>query len=189
MPTATKLRQYKIDVAASLFTVQAFASGIAAVVAHSPKFAVRDMVGHAWFDPESGKDASVELTVSLTSLEIMDEVTRNERREIERIMFGEVLEISRYPTVKYKSSQVSATKAGENTFRLGLLGELTLHGFTRGIGFDAMLVAGADTLRGQGSFSLSQSDYGIVMASVAGGSIKLKDELKFSYFILARRHD
>lgn len=48
-------------------------------------------------------------------------------------------------------------------------------------------MAGEDAIRAQGSFSLLQSDYGLLTASVAGGSIKLKDELKFSYFILARR--
>jgi polyisoprenoid-binding protein YceI len=187
MPPATKARTYNIDTAASLFTVQAFASGIASVVAHSPKFAVRDMIGHAQFSPETGSDGAVELTVGAASLELMDDVSRNDRQEIDRIMFGEVLEVSRFPSVKYKSSQVSASKISENTFRLGILGELTLHGFTRGIGFDATLVAGEDTLRAQGAFSLLQSDYGIVGASIAGGSIKLRDELKLSYFIIARR--
>jgi hypothetical protein len=46
-----------------------------------------------------------------------------------------------------------------------------------------------DTLRAQGSFTLLQSDYGLKIASVAGGGLKLKDELKFSYFILGRRQD
>jgi hypothetical protein len=40
-----------------------------------------------------------------------------------------------------------------------------------------------------GSFALLQSDYGLKIASVAGGSLTLKDELKFSYFILGRRQD
>jgi hypothetical protein len=35
------LLQFALDAQASLFTVQAFAAGIVAVVAHSPKFAIR----------------------------------------------------------------------------------------------------------------------------------------------------
>jgi hypothetical protein len=50
-------------------------------------------------------------------------------------------------------------------------------------------VAGEDSLRAQGSFSLLQSDYGMKIASVAGGTLKLKDELKFAYFIVCRRQD
>jgi hypothetical protein len=68
-----------------------------------------------------------------------------------------------------------------------MTGELSLRGTVRGIGLEASVMAGEDAIRAQGSFSLLQSDYGLLMASVAGGSIKLKDELKFSYFILARR--
>ena len=47
------LAHFAIDARASLFTVQAFAAGIVAVVAHSPKFAIREMVGEMEFVPES----------------------------------------------------------------------------------------------------------------------------------------
>jgi hypothetical protein len=42
---------YVVDKRASQFTVQAFASGLAAVVAHSPKIAIRDWTGEARFTP------------------------------------------------------------------------------------------------------------------------------------------
>ena len=44
-----------------------------------------------------------------------------------------------------------------------------------------------DTLRANGEFALRQSDYRIKLASVAGGALKLKDELKFTFDIVARR--
>ena len=37
------------------------------------------------------------------------------------------------------------------------------------------------------AFALSQTDYGLKIASVAGGTSKLKDELKCAYFIIGRR--
>jgi polyisoprenoid-binding protein YceI len=183
------LAHFAIDARASLFTVQAFASGIVAVVAHSPKFAIRDVVGNMEFVPGSMQKASIQLTINISSLEIMDEVTSADRREIERIMFDEVLEKTIYPRVEYKSSRVTASKTGENMHRVNVAGDLTLHGITRGMGLDAQVVAGEDTIRAQGSFSLMQSDYGLKVASVAGGTLKLKDELKCGYFILGRRQD
>jgi len=39
------LAHFAMDAKASLFTVQAFASGMVAVVAHSPKVAIRDFTG------------------------------------------------------------------------------------------------------------------------------------------------
>jgi len=183
------LAHFEIDARASLFTVQAFASGIIAVVAHSPKFAIRDLVGNIEFVPGNMQKASIYLTINVSSLEIADEVSSADRREIERVMFDEVLEKRTYPKVEYKSSRVNTLKIGENMYRANIAGDLTLHGITRGMGLDAQIVAGEDTLRAQGSFSLMQTDYGLKIASVAGGTLKLKDELKLSYFILARRQD
>jgi hypothetical protein len=42
-------------------------------------------------------------------------------------------------------------------------------------------------LRASGEFTLSQSVYNIKPVSVAGGALKIKDELKFSFEIVARK--
>jgi hypothetical protein len=44
-----------------------------------------------------------------------------------------------------------------------------------------------DTLRAAGEFSIRQSDYEIRPASAAGGTVKLKDELKLSFDVAARK--
>ena len=188
-PVKECLVHFAIDARASLFTVQAFASGMVAVVAHSPKFAIRDIVGEMEFVPETMQNASVHLKIDVGSLEIMDEVSSIDRREIERVMFDEVLEKSVFPRIEYKSARINASKTGESTYRINVAGDLTLHGITRGVSLDAQVVAGEETLRAQGSFSIMQSDYGLKIASVAGGTLKLKDELKCAYFILGRRKD
>jgi polyisoprenoid-binding protein YceI len=180
---------FEIDAKASLFTVQAFAAGMIAVIAHSPKFAIRDIEGEIKFVPGSMQGASVALTMNAGSLEIMDEVSAADRREIERTMFDEVMEKSIYPRIEYRSSHVSGSKTSENMFRMNVTGELTLHGIKRGVGITAQVVTGEDSLRAQGHFSLMQSDFGLKIASVAGGTMRLKDELKFAYFIVARRKD
>jgi polyisoprenoid-binding protein YceI len=125
----------------------------------------------------------------VSSFEIMDEVSGKDRREIERVMFDEVLEKSIYPMVEFRSLRVSSSKTVENMHRVHIGGDLTLHGVTRGLGFDSQLVAGEDALRALGSFSLLQSDFGLKIASVANGTLKLKDELKFGFFLIARRKD
>jgi hypothetical protein len=38
-------------------------------------------------------------------------------------------------------------------------------------------------------FSLKQTDYRIKLVAVAGGTIKVKDELKFSFDIVARKQE
>lgn len=188
-PVKEALAHFSIDAGKSLFTVQAFAAGIASVVAHSPKFAIRDIVGDIRFVPGSLQDASVELAINVGSLEIMDEVSVSERREIERVMFDEVLENRRFPKAEYRSTSVTPTKIGENMYRLSVKGDLTLHGITRGVLLESQVMVGDDSFRAQGSFAISQLDFGLKIASVAGGTLKIKDELKFVYFILGRRRD
>ena len=46
-----------------------------------------------------------------------------------------------------------------------------------------------DTFRAFGSFSVLQTSYGIKLVSVAGGVLKVKDELKCSFDIAARRQE
>ena len=188
-PVKEALAHFSIDAGKSLFTVQAFAAGIASVVAHSPKFAIRDIVGDIRFVPGSLQDASVELAINVGSLEIMDEVSVSERREIERVMFDEVLENRRFSKAEYRSTSVTPTKIGENMYRLSVKGDLTLHGITRGVLLESQVMVGDDSFRAQGSFAISQLDFGLKIASVAGGTLKIKDELKFVYFILGRRRD
>jgi polyisoprenoid-binding protein YceI len=44
-------------------------------------------------------------------------------------------------------------------------------------------------LRIGGDFTLRQSDYGIKPVSFAAGALRLKDELKFTFDLVARKQD
>jgi polyisoprenoid-binding protein YceI len=69
--------------------------------------------GTVSFDPDSIEESCVELATKVKSLDLLDEVRSNERREIERVMFDEVLESGRYPVIEFKSSRASGIKTGE----------------------------------------------------------------------------
>ena len=68
-------------------------------------------------------------------------------------------------------------------------GELTLHGVTRNQPITARVAMLGSMLRASGDFSLDQTNYNIKLVSVAGGALKLKDELKFSFEIVARKQE
>jgi len=179
--------RYGMDAKVSQFTAHAFASGLAAVVAHNPKFAIRDFSGEAQFVPGTLAEASLHLKIKASSLELMDEVSEYDRGEIMRVTFNEVLETSRFPEIVYSSSNVTATQIGENLFGAAIKGKLTLHGITNQVNFTAQVVVGEDTLRGYGNFVVKQTEYGIAIASIAGGTLKMKDELKLAFFIVAKK--
>ena len=68
-----------------------------------------------------------------------------------------------------------------------LNGELTLHGVTLNQAVSARATLKGEMLRAAGEFSVRQTDYEIRPVSAAGGTVKLKDELKFSFDITARK--
>jgi polyisoprenoid-binding protein YceI len=179
--------RYVVDTRASQFTVQAFASGLIAAIAHSPKIAIRDWTGVVQMASIALEGASLKVRVKPASLEVLDELPDADRRELHRVMNREVLETAEFPEIVYDSSDVAAEKLKEDLYRLSVRGRLTLHGVTNEQDFVAQASLGVDSARAYGSFTLLQSDYGIRIASIAGGTLKLMDELKFSFYVVARK--
>lgn len=178
--------RYQIDTRSSQFTVQAFAGGLLSGVAHSPKIAIRDWTGEATFVPESLRDASLKIRIKLASLEVLDEMRDSDRREIHRVMLQEVLDIQSYPEASFDSFEITAQKQNETLFRVTIAGKLSLHGVTANHTFNAQVAFGVDSLRAYGEFQLVQPQFDIPVASIAGGTMRLRDELKLSFYVVAR---
>jgi len=64
---------------------------------------------------------------------------------------------------------------------------MTPHGVINNQPVIAWVAVFGDMLRASGDFTLSQTDYQIKLVSVAGGALKLKNDLKFSFEIVARK--
>ena len=179
--------QYLADTRASQFTVQAFASGLISAVAHSPKIAIRGYTANVSFVPGTLADAKLKVVVQSSTLEVLDELRDADKRELHRVMYDEVLETKRFPEVVFESSSISADRLKENLSRVNVEGRLVLHGISNSQSFFSQVAFGVDTFRAYGEFSLLQSDYGIRIASIAGGTLKLQDELKFSFYVVGRK--
>lgn len=179
--------RYIIDGKNSRFTVQAFATGLLSTFAHNPTIAIRDFEGEICFSPEAVEHSSLHLMIHSASLTVTDDVREKDRAEINRAMQEQVLESDSFPEILYESSGLSANKIGEGQYWGTMNGELALHGVTRSQPVSVRIAANEDVLRATGDFSVRQSDYEIRPVTAVGGTIKLKDELKFSFDISARR--
>jgi polyisoprenoid-binding protein YceI len=179
--------RYVIDTRASQFSVQAFASGLVAAIAHSPKIAIRDWTGEVEVAPGPLGNNSLKVKVKAASLEVLDELKEADRREIHRVMKIEVLETDRFPEIVFESTEVKLERQKEDLYKALVSGKLSLHGFTNDLDFAASVALGVDTARAYGTFMIRQTDYNIRIASIAGGTLKLQDELKFSFYAVARK--
>jgi polyisoprenoid-binding protein YceI len=186
-PPATTVR-YLIDAKGSTFTVRAFATGMLSAFGHNPTIAISDFQGEVQWTSSALEDASLRLVIQAASLVVTDDISDKDRQEIERRMQNEVLETDGFSEIAYESPRVSSIqKMGEGVYSAALNGELALHGITRNQPISARVTLKGDTLRAAGEFSMRQSDYEIKPVSAAGGTVKLKDELKLSFDITARK--
>ena len=185
--TGTGLVHYRLDPAASKFTVQAFAEGLLSMFGHDPMFGVKDFQGEASFVPETFENASLKLTINANSLRVVNDVKEKDRRDIERTMRDEVLETGKFPEIVFQSNNVSLSRIGEGRYRARVIGDLTLHGVTQSnIGINGEVTLNNDGLKTKGDFVIKQTDYKIKLVSVAGGTLKIKNEVKGRFDILAR---
>jgi polyisoprenoid-binding protein YceI len=86
--------------------------------------------------------------------------------------------VNRFPEILFDSESAERSEAGAWTVR----GQLTLHGQTRPL---TTTVSGAQG-HYKGSLALKQSDFGIAPIKVAGGAVKVKDQLTIDFDIVAR---
>jgi polyisoprenoid-binding protein YceI len=185
MEETQKISVYRLDPRPSRFTIRVTAGGLLSAFGHNPLIRVRDFSGEVQFDPASPESASLHVEVSARSLEVAGDVNEKDRREIERIMHEQVLESDSYPVIEFQSSEIKVTSSGAGQFRAEISGELSLHGVSRQQTIVARVTSSGERLRASGEFSIYQTEYGIQLVTVAGGALKVKDELKASFEILA----
>lgn len=185
----TRVGHYLIDRSASRFTVRAFASGMLSMMGHNPTIAIRDFTGEANLDPAVPGHASLHIRIRADSLEVADEISSKDRKEMESTMKQKVLEVSKYPDIVFASDHASADQVGENRYKLAIQGQLSLRGATRMVPVTAHVTLNGVMLRANGDFTILQSDFGIPLVSVAGGALRLKDELKFTFDIVGRKQE
>jgi polyisoprenoid-binding protein YceI len=184
--TDTAIR-YRIDAGMSRFTVRAFATGLFSSLGHNPTLAIRDYTGEATFVSSNPEQSTIRVSVKPASLTVTDDVSQKDRADIENRMNQDVLETSVYPEIVFESSQVLANKLGDDRYAANVTGNLALHGITRPENISAQVSVTGDVLRAYGEFTLRQSDYGIKLVSVAGGTLKVKDEVKIAFDFTARK--
>jgi polyisoprenoid-binding protein YceI len=97
------------------------------------------------------------------------------------MMREEVLETASNPLITFDSNDVKANSTRPSRYGVELRGKMTVHGSTRDQLIPVRVTIGGDRLRASGEFSLYQNEYGITLVSLAGGALKVKDEVKVSF--------
>lgn len=179
--------RYVVSPTVSRFTVRAFASGLLSAFGHNPTIAIRDLSGEVHFNPAAVEKSSLQMLVKAASLSVTDNISDKDRREIEKEMRENVLEIDKYPDILFDVAGVVVKDSSDAGSDVILRGAMTLHGVMHPQAIPARITLTGELLRAFGEFTLRQSDYGMKPTSAVGGGLKVKDEVKFTFDIVARK--
>ena len=180
---------YVLDPGLSRFNAKAFATGLLASMGHSPSFAIRQFTGEAKLRADAPEESSVRVVVQSGSLELSDQVSDKDRREIERTTRTEVLDAAQFPEIIFEASNPSMSKGGEGYYWANITGKLTVRGMTQPQQISAQISVTDSQLRANGELTVRQSSFGIKPVSVAGGTLKIKDEVKVTFDFVAHKKE
>jgi polyisoprenoid-binding protein YceI len=165
----------EIDPGKSVMTVRVFKAGVFSAFGHDHEINAPIKAGEF-----SETERSVELTVDARQMRVVDkEVSDKDRADIQETMLGpKVLDTARFPEIHFRSSAVEPAGNGH----WSVTGDVTLHGQTHPIKLEVRLQNG----HYQGTAELKQKDFGIEPIVVGGGAVKVKNELRVEFDIVAK---
>jgi hypothetical protein len=119
----------------------------------------------------------IEVTVHAGDLRVLDpKLAADKRAEVQaRMLSADVLDVTRFPEITFTSTAIESA----GTDRWHVTGRLTVHGLTKAISFPVSRVNGRYT----GEVAIRQRDFGIEPIRIAGGAVKVKDEVKVQFEI------
>jgi polyisoprenoid-binding protein YceI len=164
--------RHAIDTHASVMTVRVYKSGAFSAFGHDHEIAAPIASGSV--DTAAQR---VELRVAAAALRVRDpKASEKDRDEIQKTMLGpDVLDVERNREIVFQSTAVEAAGPGSWSVR----GNLTLHGQTRPVTVEVSEKAGHYV----GNSLLRQTEFGIKPTRIAGGTIKVKDEVRIEFDI------
>jgi len=188
-------RRFDLDSGASLLTIQVFRGGALARAGHNHVVASHDLVGVAYV-PENLSAVSFDVHFNVNLLTVDEEDLRKQagpdfppsvpdeaKVGTKRNMLGEaILDGDHYPEIVLQSEAVR--HAGE-----GNAVEAQVRAIVRDRAFAVIVPLryrlDGDTLEVDGEMPLKQTDIGLTPFSLFGGALKVEDDMKVRFHIVA----
>jgi YceI-like domain len=162
-----------IDTERSALTVRVFKSGLFRA------FADDHVIQAPLLEGSLDEPAHVQIIVDARRMRVVDPgLSPKDRQDVQTRMLGpDVLDVDRFPQIRFHSVAIQRLESG----RWRVEGELELHGQIHRVTVDAAMVDG----HYKGSTSVRQTAFGITPIRVAGGTVKVKDDVQVDFDIVA----
>jgi polyisoprenoid-binding protein YceI len=162
-----------INGAQSKVTVTAYKSGLFSFAGHD--HTVSASISSGTIDETA---RTIHFTIKTADMQVLDPgESQKNRDEIRQTMLSDkLLDAGKFPTITFHSTSVQPASTTSFTVK----GELSLHGVVRPVS----LTVSKNGRQFAGETKLKQTDFGLTPVSVAGGTIKVKDEVKIEFLIV-----
>lgn len=109
-----------------------------------------------------------------------------ERKEFHAVLRNQILEVDKFPAIKFVSVSVSNVQSDGDKRSFTLTGDLTVHGTTKRVNFPVTATLSEKELRAAGEEKVKLTDFGLKPFEKGMGLIKVADELKVTFNVVAK---
>jgi polyisoprenoid-binding protein YceI len=182
-----KTRIYTIDLASSRIMVQLTQEGFLAKLRPRNEVTVKSFNGKIQVAQNDESDIAMVLESEVNSLTNVDkDMSEFERREFHNVLHNVVLESEKFPTIKFASISVTDVQGSNEGRTFTLNGDLTIREVTRRVAVPVSVTIRDQELRATGEGRIKQSEFGITPYTGGLGAIKIADEVKVNFVIVAK---
>jgi len=162
------------------FYIHTDTSGLFGAFAHEHLIQAEKIEGCAVIDEQDLSRSSIKLTFATAGIRVNDpKEDADDRAKVQSTMETDVLKVSQYPQVVFESTKV---ESGGGVGTLRIYGNLTIRGKNQPIVVPVTFIRlGDGTYRANGKYNFKQTTFGIKPVKLAGGTVKVKDELETEF--------
>jgi polyisoprenoid-binding protein YceI len=162
------------------FRVHVGTGGLFGAFAHDHLIEAQKVEGCAVLDAKDLTHSSIKLTFPASGVRVMDpNESEKDRATVQQNMENDVLQVSTFPRIVFESTSIELS-AG--TSQLKVHGNLAIRDKTQAVVIPLTFKKLADgTYQADGKYNFKQSSFGIKPIQLAGGTIKVKDDLESEF--------
>lgn len=180
-------RRFTLDPDRSMVLVRTGRAGLFKFAGHEHVIRATQLEGDVVADDANLAASSVSVVIPAAGLSVLfeGEPPQDVPKVQAKMQSPDLLDVTRFPTITFRSTAITAKAAGEGIYEATIAGELVLHGVTRRMTIPARVeLAAAGTLVAKGRTTLRQTDFSLEPTSVAG-VVKVKNEVVIEYEFVA----
>lgn len=182
----TAAKTYSFSAAQSQLTLTLVQEGVLRKLHPTHTVGVKSFSGRIQLPADESK-AFAELEAEAKSFANIDkDMSDFERSGFHKVLQEDVLASAQYPTIKFRSVSISNVQKSGDQRSFTLHGDVTLRGVTKRVAFPVKVTINGNQLRATGEEHIKQTDFGITPYSGGLGTIKIGDQLKVSFKIVAQ---